>query len=156
MPMPPRKTLPPPPRKPPPVKPPPIDPPRVIPPPPRKPPPMDPPPPIPPRLIPPPPRIPPPMDPPPPRRCATPTPTARLQHKAIRNTSLIWSVPLLGSLLPLRRHCNRVSVLSWKSLPRNVRKNRLAGGSACPTITQTPATNVGQTLSSVNTAIPGT
>src|ERR1035438_6169582 len=62
-------------------------------------------PPLPPRLILPPPREPPPMDPPPPRRCATPTPTARLQHKANRNTSFIWCVPLLGSLPPHGRRC---------------------------------------------------
>src|ERR1035441_3344737 len=61
------------------------------------------------RLIPPPPPEPPLMDPPPPRRCATPTPTARLQHKAIRNTSLIWRVPLLGSLLPHGRQIGRAS-----------------------------------------------
>src|ERR1035437_841560 len=114
MPPPPRKPPPPiPPRvmPPPPRKPPPVDPPRVMPPPPRKPPPENPP-----RLILPPPRKPPPVDPPPPRRCATLTPAARLQHKAIRNTSLIWRVPLLGSLPPRRRRRNRVSVFSWKSL----------------------------------------
>src|ERR1022692_3601639 len=56
-------------------------------------------PPLPPRLILPPLREPPPMDPPPPRRCATPTPTARLQHKANRNTSFIWCVLYWGAYL---------------------------------------------------------
>src|ERR1039457_5786513 len=58
-------------------------------------------------LIPPPPRKPPLMDPPPPRRCATPTPAARVQHKTIRNMSLIWRVPLLWSLPPHGRRRKR-------------------------------------------------
>ena len=66
-----------------------------------------PPPPIPPRVMPPPPRKPPPPPPPPPRRCATPAPAARLQHKAIRKTSFMGTVPLLGSLPPRRRRRKR-------------------------------------------------
>src|ERR1035438_5117153 len=75
-------------------------------------------PPLPPRLTPPPPREPPPMDPLPPCRCATPTPAARLQHNAIRNTSFIWRVPLLGSLPPHGLRCKgKPSWPSWAGLP---------------------------------------
>src|ERR1039458_5832702 len=62
----------------------------------------------PPWLIPPPPMWPTPPPPwPPPPRCARAMPAARVQHNAIRNTSFMAIVPLLGSLLPLCLRRNR-------------------------------------------------
>src|ERR1035441_1961114 len=88
--------MPPPRNPPPPLNPPPRNPPPPLNSPPRNPPPPLNPPPPPPRAIPP-PREPPLENPPPARRCAKPAPAARLQHKAIRNTSFIGIVPLWGA-----------------------------------------------------------